>query len=535
MALALRHERPLAVAYLDLDGFKAINDSHGHSMGDKLLIQISNRMKLVVRDGDTVARIGGDEFVAVMQDLDEINSSVPLVLRLLSAASKPVETDGLILRVSASIGVTYFPQQDDVEADQLVRQADQAMYQAKQAGKNRYHVFDAEQDRSVRGHHARLTRLQEAMTRQEFKLYYQPKANMRSGEVIGAEALLRWQDPQSGLLEPADFLETIEGNPLAIELGEWVIDTALAQISAWQEQGLYIAVSVNVGARQLQHKDFISRLRQIMARYPEVSPESLELEVLESSALEDLGLVSSVINACREFGIEFALDDFGTGYSSLTYLKHLPAKTLKIDQSFVHDMLGDSEDLAIVEGVLSLADAFHRQVIAEGVETRAHGTMLLRLGCEHAQGYAIARPMPADEMIDWMANWHPYPEWVSVQKMRREDLHILYAIAEHQAWVSAVIRQLQDKPGKAPCLDDCACRLEKWLHTEAHRNLAFQDSLLKLESLHKSIHALGANLLHLKFQGQAAKALAQMDTFIKQSDSLLEQLWALEQRWRSGD
>jgi len=467
--------------------------------------------------------------------LDEINSSVPLILRLLSAASQPVEIDGLILRVSASIGVTYFPQQDDVEADQLLRQADQAMYQAKQAGKNRYHVFDAVQDRSVRGHHSQLLRLQEGMSRHEFVLYYQPKVNMRSGEVIGAEALLRWQDPQRGLLLPADFLGTIEDSPLSIELGEWVIDTALAQISTWHEMGLHIAVSVNVGARQLQHKDFISRLRQIMARYPNVSPESLELEVLESSALEDIELVSSVISACRKLGIGFALDDFGTGYSSLTYLKRLPAHTLKIDQSFVHDMLDDSEDLAIVEGVLSLADAFHRQVIAEGVETRAHGAMLLRLGCELAQGYAIARPMPADEMIDWIANWHPYPEWVSVQKMRREDLHILYAIAEHQAWVSAVIRQLQDKPGKAPCLDDCACRLEKWLHTEAHRNLAFQDTLLGLENLHTSIHALGTNLLHLKFQGHGAEALTHVDTFIKQSDSLLEQVWALEQQWRSGD
>lgn len=535
MASAVRHNRPLAVAYLDLDGFKTINDSHGHSVGDKLLTQVANRMKLAVRYGDTVARMGGDEFVAVLQDLEGINSSVALVLRLLSAASQPVEINGLSMRVSASIGVAYFPQQDDVDADQLLRQADQAMYQAKQAGKNRYLVFDAEQDRSVRGHHARLTRLQEAMSRQEFKLHYQPKVNMRSGEVIGAEALIRWHDPQRGLLAPADFLSTIEGSPLSMDLGEWVIESTLAQMATWRALGLNLAVSVNVGAHQLQHKDFISRLRQIMARYPEVSPEFLELEVLESSALEDLELVSSVINACRELGIGFALDDFGTGYSSLTHLKRLPAKTLKIDQSFVHDMLDDTEDLAIIEGVLSLADAFHRQIIAEGVETRAHGAMLLRLGCEQAQGYAIAHPMPADEMIDWMANWHPYPEWVSVQQMRHEDLHILYAIVEHRSWVNAVMRQVQDKPSKTPCMDDCACRFGKWLHTEGRRNLAFKDTLLGLENLHKSIHAQGANLLHLKYQGQGAEALTQVDSFIKQSDSLLEQVWALEQRLRSGD
>lgn len=529
MASALRHARPLAIAYLDLDGFKAINDNHGHSVGDKLLAQVANRMKQVLRDGDTVARMGGDEFVAVLQDLDGITSSVPIVLRLLSAASQPVEIGELSLRVSASIGVTYFPQQqEDVDADQLVRQADQAMYQAKQSGKNRYYVFDAEQDRSVRGHHERLTQLQDAMTRHEFKLYYQPKVNMRSGEVVGAEALIRWLDPQRGLLAPADFLSTIEDSPMCIDLGEWVIESTLAQMKAWHARGLDLPVSVNVGARQLQHKDFSSRLRKIMARYPEISPACIELEVLESSALEDLEQVSAVIERCREHGVNFALDDFGTGYSSLTYLKRLPVKTLKIDQSFVHDMLEDTEDLAIVEGVLSLADAFHREVIAEGVETRAHGTMLLRLGCDLAQGYAIAHPMPADAMIDWVANWRPYPEWGDIRQTRREDMHIIYAAVAHRAWVHAVVRKLQDKPGKAPCMDEHECRFEKWLQTEAHNNLLFQDKLHDFETMHHTIHAQGVKLLDLKAQGQGEAALAQVDEFLKLSDSLLEQIWALE-------
>jgi len=528
MNAAQRHARPLAVAFLDLDGFKAINDSHGHSMGDKLLTQVANRLKQVLRDGDTVARLGGDEFVAVLQDLDKITSSVPLILRLLSAASQPVEIGELVLRVSASIGVTYFPQQDNVDADQLVRQADQAMYQAKQGGRNRYHVFDAEQDRSVRGHHARLSRLQEALSLLEFRLFYQPKVNMRSGEVIGAEALIRWQDPQRGLLAPAEFLDILEGSPLSIELGEWVIESALAQIKAWHAQGLDLAVSVNVGARQLQDKDFVSRLRQVMARYPEVSPANLELEVLESSALEDLELVSSVIEACRELGVSFALDDFGTGYSSLTYLKRLPAKTLKIDQSFVHDMLYDTEDLAIVEGVLSLADAFHRQVIAEGVETQAHGIMLLRLGCDLAQGYAIARPMPAEAMLEWVANWRPYPEWGEIRQLRREDMHIIYAAVSHRAWVNSVVRRLQDKPGKAPVMDERECRFGKWLHNEAENNMLFQDQLHAFEDMHHAIHAQGIQLLDLKAHGQSEEALAQVDAFFKLSDSLLEHVWALE-------
>ncbi len=522
-----RHAQPLAVAFLDLDGFKAINDNYGHSMGDKLLIQIANRLRQVLREGDTVARLGGDEFVAVLQDLDQINSSVPLILRLLNAASQPVEIGALILRVSASIGVTYFPQQDDVDADQLVRQADQAMYQAKQGGRNRYHVFDAEQDRSVRGHHARLSRFQEAMNRKEFRLYYQPKVNMRSGEVIGAEALIRWQDPQRGLLLPADFLGTIEDSPLAIDLGEWVIESALTQIRDWMALGLKLAVSVNVGARQLQHRDFISRLRQTLARHPEVNPASIELEVLESSALEDFDLVASVISTCRELGIGFAMDDFGTGYSSLTYLKRLKAKTLKIDQSFVRDMLEDTEDLAIVEGVLSLATAFHRQVIAEGVETCAHGRMLLRLGCELAQGFAIAHPMPADEVPDWVTNWHAYPEWKTTPTLLHEDMQLIYAAVSHRQWLLALLRQLEDIPGEIGVLTEHECRFGSWLHSRAEKHPRDRDQLITLANEHHAIHAQAGLLLGLKAQGQDAAAIAQAGDLLTLSDAIIEQVWTL--------
>lgn len=232
-------------------------------------------------------------------------------------------------------------------------------------------------------------------------LHYQPKVNMRNGDVLGVEALIRWQHPQQGLLSPAAFLPVIEDHPLAIDVGEWAIDTALAQIETWHADGLSLPVSVNVGALQLQHPDFASRLRTLLARHPGARPGDLELEVLETSALADVAAVTQVMNACQAMGVGFALDDFGTGYSSLTYLKQLPTSLLKIDQSFVHDMLDDSDDLAILQGVLGLATAFRRHVIAEGVETLAHGEMLLRLGCEWGQGYAIARPMPAADVCQW--------------------------------------------------------------------------------------------------------------------------------------
>ena len=275
--------------------------------------------------------------------------------------------------------MTLYPQ-DGVDADLLLRHADQAMYQAKQSGKNRYHLFDIKHDTAVKTLRESLDRIALALAQHEFVLYYQPKVNMKTGNVIGAEALIRWQHPQRSLLPPAAFLPIIENHSLSIALGEWVIDTALTQLSVWRMAGLDIPVSVNIGARQLQQQDFVPQLSILLAKHPDLDPACLELEILETSALEDMAEVYDNIHACREMGVRFALDDFGTGYSSLTYLKRLPVDILKIDQSFVCDMLDDPDALAIVQGVIGLATAFRRQVIAEGVETVAHGTLLLSLG-----------------------------------------------------------------------------------------------------------------------------------------------------------
>jgi len=376
-----------------------------------LLMVLAARMKQGLREGDTLARIGGDEFVAVLIDFDNGDASLPLLNRLLTAAAQPVQLGDLHLQVSASIGVTFYPQAHPIDGDQLLRQADQAMYQAKLSGKRRYHIFDAGHDHNIRLHFESLERIRMADIEREFVLYYQPKINMRSGKVVGVEALIRWQHPQRGLLTPSQFLPVIENDTLAVVIGEWVIETALTQVERWRTAGLNIPVSVNVGARQLQQADFFDRLRLILATHPQLKPSCLELEILETSVLEDVAQVSKLIESCAQLGIGFALDDFGTGYSSLTYLKRLQVNTLKIDQSFVHDMLEDPDDLAILQGVIGLASAFKRQVIAEGVETIAQGTLLLELGCELAQGYAIAPPMLADELPTWVAAWRPDAAW----------------------------------------------------------------------------------------------------------------------------
>jgi diguanylate cyclase (GGDEF)-like protein len=405
-----RQQSLLVVAFIDLDRFKKINDTCGHIVGDQLLIVVSSRMKEVLRDEDTLARIGGDEFVAVMENIQTMADCEPILERLLLAASAPVVLGGARLEVSASIGVSIYPQ-DGVDADQLIRHADQAMYIAKQQGKNRYRLFDSAHNTEMVNQHEALERIRKALDLSEFLLYYQPKVNMKTGEMIGVEALIRWQCPERGLIGPNEFLPVIEEHVLGIALGEWVIGTALSQIKAWQTLGLNIAVSVNISAIQLQSDDFATRLAELLAAFPEVAPSALELEVLETSAIDDLLQVSETMLACIKLGVNFALDDFGTGYSSLSHLRRLPASLIKIDQTFVRDMLIDTDDLSIVESVVVLAKTFKREVIAEGVESIPHGVALLHLGCELAQGYGIAKPMMAKDIPLWAENWQPDVAW----------------------------------------------------------------------------------------------------------------------------
>ncbi|MBV2106772.1 MAG: EAL domain-containing protein [Candidatus Thiodiazotropha sp. (ex Ctena orbiculata)] len=494
MSQVTRRGGQLAVAYLDLDGFKEINDSYGHDTGDLFLVALAHRVKGILRDGDTIARLGGDEFVAVLVDLQHSNDSIPLLERMLSAAAQPIHLGKLTLQVSASIGVTFYPQSEEVDADQLLRQADQAMYNAKVTGKSRYHFFEADKYRGLRGHHETVTRIREGLGTHEFLLHYQPKVNMRSGEILGVEALIRWQHPRRGLLQPREFLPLIENEELAVTLDKWVLDRALEQLEQWQADGLDFSVSVNIGARFLQKSDFVSQLRELLQAHPRIDPGHLVLEVLESSALEDLAQVSEVITTCNEMGIVFALDDFGTGYSSLTYLKLLPAGLLKVDQSFVRDMLDDPEDLAILEGVLGLATAFRRVAIAEGVETIKHGRLLLQLGCEQAQGFVIAEPMPASALDSWMTSWQPDPCWVRQETVRREDIPLLFAGVEHRAWVRQVEHYLLGNTVSELKLDAEECRFGKWLSEFGEMRYGNKPGFKQIGVLHNQVHDLAARL-----------------------------------------
>jgi len=484
----------LAVIYFDLDGFKKINDSHGHAVGDQLLITLAKNLKSILYEGDIIARIGGDEFVAVISSLATKENCLPLLEHFLSTIAIPIMVDGLTLQLSASIGVTLYPQTEDIDAEKLIRQSDQAMYHAKLSGKSGYHIFDYEKDKMLRGHHESVERIRQALNNNEFILHYQPKVNMRTGKLVGVEALIRWQHPEKGLLAPKYFIPIIENDILSVELGYWVIDTALSALKNWHSLGLDIVVSVNISAIHLLQTGFVTRLEQLLDGYPEIGKHYLELEILETSAIEDINVVSQIMLDCQKIGVNFSLDDFGTGYSSLSYLKRLPAKTIKIDQTFVRDMLEDPDDLAILEGIIALGTAFKRHCIAEGVETDEHGELLLQMGCELAQGYGISKPIAADKLLDWANQWKPALIWKKTRPVKQKNLPLLYSVVEHSVWIHDIEKSFNKGYDSELLL--MQCHFPQWFDNVGKKHYIFFDELNTVESLHQKIRQLGEKVIH---------------------------------------
>jgi diguanylate cyclase (GGDEF)-like protein/PAS domain S-box-containing protein len=395
-----RDKSMMAVCYLDLDGFKPINDAMGHQTGDQILIEVAKRIGATIRGGDTVARLGGDEFVVLLLGLAKGKECISTLERLLSAIVEPIAVGGKTVAISASIGVSIYPN-DDEDPDTLLRHADQSMYIAKRSGKNRFHIYDVEVDKRARDHNDSLKAIRNALELQQFELHYQPKVDLRTKKMVGVEGLIRWRHPERGLLHPADFLRLVENTAMDIAIGEWVIANALAQIQHLRSIGLDLEVSVNISGYHLESDGFVEKLRQQLAQYPGLPSGKFQIEILETVALEDVSATQRIIESCSEAGVGFALDDFGTGYSSLSYLSTLPVNVLKIDRQFIRDMLEDKGDMAIVQGIIGLAKAFERQTVAEGIETDAHYQVLLEMGCEIGQGYGIARPMPAADLATW--------------------------------------------------------------------------------------------------------------------------------------
>jgi diguanylate cyclase (GGDEF)-like protein/PAS domain S-box-containing protein len=503
MAGALESGTQLAVCYLDLDGFKPINDTYGHEVGDRVLVAAAGRLRGQVPESDTVARLGGDEFVLLMGGFDSLIECANLLDRLIALLARPYTVDGMELRVTASAGVTLYPR-DAHDADTLLRHADHAMYQAKQRGRNRCRFFDTLRDRRALVRRSQLERIGDAIEGDELLLYYQPKVDMRLGLPVGAEALVRWQHPEQGLLAPGSFIPLMEGSDLQQRLDWWVLDRAMDQLETWQARGLTLDLSVNISARSVQHEGFVEELDARLKRHLELAPGVLSLEILESEALVDLDTVARVIERCQGLGVRFALDDFGTGYSSLTYFRRLPAQVLKIDRTFVRDMLRSSDDRNIVEGVIGLAHAFQREVIAEGVESAAHGLMLLRMGCERAQGYGVAEPMPAAELPDWFRDWVSPELWSVASDLdwSEETLDLLAMESVHRNWVSRLVRaSLKGGAARPPELDKEQSGFGRWLYGEGRRHFGHLSELEALLPLHESVHARARALAQAAARG----------------------------------
>ena len=392
---ASRNGGLLGVGFIDLDQFKEVNDTFGHDTADRLLVDVSRRLQATLRDGDTVARQGGDEFLLLLPSLRTTEDATARIERVLEAIREPFNLDGREIHISSSVGLALYPH-DGVDATTLVKNADMAMYQAKEAGRDNWQIFDARmQDRASRVIDVR-TRLAHAIEREEFRLHYQPQVDLLSGQVVAVEALIRWESPE-GPVAPMDFIPVAEQTGLIVPIGEWVLRTACHQARQWQIEGLPpVRVAVNMSARQFAKEGILQTVRRALEE-SDLAPIYLELEITETLAMRNPDVTRRILEEIREMGVTVALDDFGTGYSSLGYLRQFPIDRLKIDRSFLMGASQNGQHRAIVAAIIALSHALGLEVIAEGVEIAEQLELLIRDGCDGAQGYGLCRPVPAEQ------------------------------------------------------------------------------------------------------------------------------------------
>ena len=396
IALSRRHQRKLAVLFVDLDRFKRINDSLGHVIGDRLLQSVGRRLFTCVRSSDTVSRLGGDEFVVLLWEERHAQNATITAKRIVEALREPHHIDQHEVHITASIGVVTYPE-DGADAETLLKNADFAMYHAKDCGRDNYQFFKADISARAGERQSIESDLRHAVERGEFLLYYQPKIDLATGEIIGVESLIRWRHPQRGLMPPGQFIEIAEDCGLIVPIGRWVLREACRQARAWQDAGLpMIRIAINVSAVELQAPDLVSSVLGVLADTG-LEARHLELELTETFLMQEAGSTTAVLRELRNIGVHLALDDFGTGYSSLSYLQRFPIDTLKIDQSFVRDLASDADDANIVSAVIGMGNSLHMRVSAEGIETREQLEFLQQHGCPVGQGFYFSRPVPAAE------------------------------------------------------------------------------------------------------------------------------------------
>ncbi|MDD2341304.1 MAG: EAL domain-containing protein, partial [Tolumonas sp.] len=398
-AIADREQSGVAIFFLDLDNFTHINDSLGHIYGDKLLVSVANRLKQCIRKTDTLSRQGGDEFAILLSNINDVESIEEIIHGIVSSFTEPFDIDGYTLNITFSAGISVYPH-DDKSFDALLKHADTALYHAKHSGRNIYRFFSGQMNNDALEYIQLQGQLHNAIKNKELQLYYQPQIDTTTGKIIGAEALLRWNHPEHGLIPPAKFIPSAERSGLIIPIGEWVLNEACRQIQLWREtdQIPSFVVAVNLSALQFKRGDLAETVA-LALEHANLPASHLELELTESILLHDVNDVRNTLHSLKKIGVRLSIDDFGTGYSSLSYLKQLAVDKLKIDQSFIHDMVEDAGDAAIVKAIIQLGHALELSVIAEGVEKNTQFAALKELGCDEIQGYLFSRPLPAEEFI----------------------------------------------------------------------------------------------------------------------------------------
>ncbi|MHB1696895.1 MAG: EAL domain-containing protein [bacterium] len=524
-----RSKQSVCVMVLDLDDLKTINDKYGRRTGDEILSATANRLLSFVKSNNErfetgksgsfipypPSRLGGDEFgIAILTDEEPARDIVRFTAgELQKELSSPVYVQRNLIRAKTSMGISICSGCREnlcLEPDTLIRMANQALYKSKSMGKNTINFFDKSEETEIVSYYKETKVIREALESKEFVLYYQPKVNIGTGTVTGYESLVRRIDKKGNIVSPADFIPIAEKSDLIVDIGDYVIETALTQLESWVKEGRKWTVSVNISARQIQKPDFLKKLENALNRRSDVPANLFQLEITETALLADIDYAKGIMNECKRLGVTFAMDDFGSGYSSLIYFKELPFELVKIDMAFIRNMLKSKDDMLMVQSIISLSEIFNKEVIAEGAETKEQCIILNMLGCENIQGYYTGRPIPAEKVIDWADNLRldaDFKNWLNV-RLDIADFSIALAYAEHNEWVEKIKKLCRGEEAllnKEKVKDFKSCDFGLWYYNEGlkYKNL---ESYKELGDEHIKLHNIGHKTMRLYIEGEHEKA-----------------------------
>lgn len=497
--MSMKHNLKFAVLLIDLANFRGVNDTFGQAVGDLLLVEVARLLRNVVRTSDTVARMGGDEFGLILQPVKDEKHVSGVARNIRESLCRLHNIEGNGIDLDLAMGLSLFSS-DGKTAGELVRKAGRALQLSRETGEPPLHFYTPSMEESLKIRKEVRSEFSQALKNSELVLHYQPIVNLRTHVLTGVEALVRWNHPDRGLLLPGAFLPQIMGTELIVSMGDWVLQEAISRLSGWLGQGITLSMSVNVDLLQLRKPDFVYRLSNLLKQYSWLPPRLLELEILETSTAEDFPNLPDILSEIHDMGVRLAIDDFGTGYSSLAYLKHLPVDTLKIDRGFVIGMRSNRENLAIIESIVSLSRIFGRVVVAEGMEEMEYAPLLIKLGCDHAQGFAIGRPLPAEEFLVWRREWLASDSSEKLLPLPPVNiLSILSTQVEHFAWIQHILSLVHKASSTelSPTEEEAffSPPAQDWYMNEGRAHYGSIPAFQELNSLHRESRELAQEML----------------------------------------